>query len=69
MNVCEYIDVLGKVVIMFKDSGFFVILFIEDILFGIKKGNEFLLFEFLFREDVFCVCWSFGGGLGLFICK
>ena len=69
VNACEYTDAPGKVVITLKDSGHSATLLIEDTPPGIKKGNESLLFEPLFREDASRARRSSGGGLGLSICK
>lgn len=69
VNACEYTDAPGKVVITLKDSGPSATLLIEDTPPGIKKGNESLLFEPLFREDASRARRSSGGGLGLSICK
>lgn len=69
VNACEYTDAPGKVVITLKDNVHSATLIIEDTPPGIKKGNESLLFEPLFREDASRARRSSGGGLGLSICK
>lgn len=69
LNALEYTDSPGQVKVAVKANIDSISIDFHDSAPGVKKGNEGMLFEPLFREDASRKKRTEGAGLGLAICQ